>query len=103
VGGSDEALEAGPLLELALLAAGKEDCAKILGDVYGELEGLVEWPRPGTRPKTRRLLTLGFLDSDKGGCAGTLGDAELAHGEFEGPVDGSDEGLERNRTSRTLG
>ena len=47
--GSDEALEEGPVLELALLAADEEDCAKILGDVYGELEGLVEWPRPGTR------------------------------------------------------
>ena len=53
--------------------------------------------------KKKRLLKLGFLDNDEGVCAETLGDAELAHGEFEGPVDGSDGGLGRRRTSGTPG
>ena len=35
-----------------------------------------------------------MLEGDEEGWAETLGDAELADGELEGPVDGSDEGLE---------
>jgi hypothetical protein len=35
-----------------------------------------------------------LLEDDEEGWVETLGDAELAHGELEGPVEGSNQGLE---------
>jgi hypothetical protein len=50
-----------------------------------------------TRISKKALVELGLLEGHEEGCAETLGDAELADGVLEGPLDGSDEGLEAGR------